>query len=76
MNSQKCVIFLHGKPLANGADSNIKIARRHAATKGLKRLKDEAGLLESICNCKISLIKRGILKKSKKKAYDSDEEDE
>lgn len=59
--SQKCVIFLHDKPLACGSDWNIKTARRHAATKASQRLLDEPNLLESVCNCRVSLIKRGLL---------------
>jgi hypothetical protein len=59
--SQKCVIFLHDKPLACGSDWNIKTARRHAATKASQRLEDEPNLLESVCNCRVSMIKRGLL---------------
>ncbi|GAA5800244.1 hypothetical protein HPULCUR_005669 [Helicostylum pulchrum] len=59
--SQKCVIFLHDKPLACGSDWNIKTARRHAATKASQRLLDEPNLLESVCNCRVSMVKRGLL---------------
>lgn len=74
--SQKCVIFLHDKPLATGSDWNIKTARRHAATKASQRLEDEPGLLESICNCRVSMIKRGLMEDDRlKKELDDDEYD-
>lgn len=74
--SQKCVIFLHDKPLATGSDWNIKTARRHAATKASQRLADEPGLLESICNCRVSMIKRGLMKDDRlQKNLDDDEYD-
>ena len=74
--SQKCVIFLHDKPLACGSDWNIKTARRHAATKASQRLQDEPGLLESICNCRVSMIKRGLMEDDRlKKELDDDEFD-
>ena len=53
-DSQKCVIFLHDKPLATGASDNIKAARRNAATKASLRLEEEPGLLDKICNCSIT----------------------
>ncbi|CAO3597959.1 unnamed protein product [Absidia cylindrospora] len=48
---QKCVIFLHDKPFASGSSDNIKVARREAAERALKRVEDEPGLLEKVCNC-------------------------
>ncbi|KAI8994876.1 hypothetical protein BDB01DRAFT_714743, partial [Pilobolus umbonatus] len=65
---QKCVIFLHDQPLACGSDVNIKVARRHAATKAMVRLEDEPHLLESVCNCRLSAKKRAI-------ALEEEEED-
>ncbi|CAO3607529.1 unnamed protein product [Mucor fragilis] len=74
--SQKCVIFLHDKPLATGSDWNIKTARRHAATKASQRLEDEPGLLESICNCRVSMINRGLIEDDRaKQMLDDDEYD-
>lgn len=73
-HSQKCVIFLHNKPLACGSDWNIKTARRHAATKAMERLEDEPTLLETVCDCRVSLIKRGLMDKPEK-AIDEDEDD-
>ncbi|CAO3657285.1 unnamed protein product [Mucor hiemalis] len=70
--SQKCVVFLHDKPLACGSDWNIKTARRHAATKASQRLEEEPGLLESVCNCRVSMIKRGLLVEE----YDGDKNNE
>ncbi|KAI8991530.1 dicer-2 protein [Mycotypha africana] len=67
-NSQKCVIFLHGKPLACGSDWNIKIARRFAAAKGYQRLMDDPTLLDRVCDCRVHLNKQN-------KYYD-DEDDE
>ncbi|KAG2220792.1 hypothetical protein INT45_012461, partial [Circinella minor] len=52
--SQKCVIFLHGKPLATGAGHNKTSARQDAATKGLLRLQEDPGLLKRVCNCTIT----------------------
>ncbi|KAI7863327.1 dicer-2 protein [Spinellus fusiger] len=53
--SQKCVIFLHEKPLACGAGDNVKAARRAAAHKANQRLEDEPELLMRICNCSIHM---------------------
>ncbi|KAF7723707.1 Dicer-like protein 1 [Apophysomyces ossiformis] len=58
--SQKCVIFLHDKPLACGAADNVKAARRVAAAKANLRLEEEPGLLEQICNCSIRAKKRAL----------------
>ncbi|KAI9476109.1 MAG: dicer-2 protein [Benjaminiella poitrasii] len=73
--SQQCVIFLHGKPLAAGSDWNIKTARRFAAINAMQRLEDEPDLLESVCNCRVSMIKRGLLEEEKVEGEDEDEED-
>ncbi|CEG78493.1 Putative Dicer-2 protein [Rhizopus microsporus] len=70
--SQKCVMFLHDKPLACGADWNIKVARRHAAEKAYERLIDEPELLETVCNCRISRIKRGLLPEREVEDVDDD----
>lgn len=59
-HTQKAVIFLHDRALANGSDSNVKMARRYAAAKALERLKEEPSILNDVCNCRISLMKRGI----------------
>ncbi|KAI9264913.1 hypothetical protein BDA99DRAFT_536411 [Phascolomyces articulosus] len=53
-DSQKCVIFLHDKPLATGAADNVKAARRNAATKASLRLEEDPTLLSKICNCTIT----------------------
>lgn len=74
-DSQKCVIFLHDKPLACGSDWNIKTARRHAATKAMQRLEDDPTLLESVCNCRVSMIKRGLMEKPPKTNVDDYEDD-
>ena len=52
--SQKCVIFLHGKPLATGSGHNTTTARQNAATKGLIRLQEGSSLLKRVCNCTIT----------------------
>lgn len=45
---QKIVIFLHGRALANGSGVNVKMARRDAATRALKRLEDNPNILKEI----------------------------
>ncbi|KAI8136903.1 hypothetical protein BJV82DRAFT_718564 [Fennellomyces sp. T-0311] len=67
-DSQKCVIFLHDKPLATGAADNIKAARRNAATKASLRLEEDPDLLAKICNCSI------ISRRNKKHEDDDDDE--
>jgi hypothetical protein len=64
---------LHDKPLACGSDWNIKTARRHAAAKASQRLEDEPGLLESVCNCRVSMIKRGLLEDDKTTVEEDDD---
>jgi hypothetical protein len=57
---QKAVVFLHDRALANGSDSNVKMARRYAAAMALEKLKVEPSILNGVCNCRISLMKRDI----------------
>jgi hypothetical protein len=55
---QKTVIFLHGRALASGSGVNVKMSRRYAATRALKRLEDNPNILNENCNCRISQVKR------------------
>jgi hypothetical protein len=48
------------------------VARRRAAEKASQRLEDEPGLLESVCNCRISYIKRGLLPEKEAENVDDD----
>ncbi|KAI9494240.1 hypothetical protein BDB00DRAFT_928356 [Zychaea mexicana] len=67
-DSQKCVIFLHEKPLATGSADNVKAARRNAATRASQRLVDEPDLLAKICNCTIT-----TRRKKREEEYDEDD---
>ncbi|KAI8876441.1 dicer-2 protein [Backusella circina FSU 941] len=75
-DSQKAVIFLHDQALSNGASSNIKMARRHAATRALQRLEDEPNVLNDVCNCRISLLKKDIGTKALDSVINEDNDDE
>ncbi|KAG2217031.1 hypothetical protein INT45_003987 [Circinella minor] len=68
-DSQKCVIFLHDKPLATGSADNVKAARRNAAAKASLRLEEDPGLLKAICNCSITSRRNKKLEE-----YDDDDD--
>lgn len=67
---------MHDKPLACGSDWNIKTARRHAATKASQRLEDEPELLESVCNCRVSMTKRGLIQDDRKTRGEEEDDDD
>ncbi|CAG8444339.1 4231_t:CDS:2 [Acaulospora colombiana] len=64
---QECTIFIHETKVAQGAASNIRSARRLAATKAMERIEAQPEFLESVCSC--TALPRNSL-------YDDDEDDE
>jgi hypothetical protein len=54
VHTQKVSISLHDRALADGSDSNVKMAHRYAAAKALEILKDEPDILIDVCTCKVT----------------------
>ncbi|KAG2171419.1 hypothetical protein INT43_009080 [Umbelopsis isabellina] len=54
--SQKCVIFLHAKPIASAASHNIREARKQAAIHAIAYLEDNLSIIPHLCDCNITLL--------------------
>ncbi|KAI8384572.1 dicer-2 protein [Radiomyces spectabilis] len=73
-NSQKCVIFLHDKPLACGSSDNLKEARKKAAEKANLRLEEEPDLFDLYCNCNEVRAQRAEARLRQREEAGSDDE--
>ncbi|KAI8070951.1 hypothetical protein BC940DRAFT_253249 [Gongronella butleri] len=72
-NTQQCVVFLHGKPFASGCSDNFKAARREAADKALKRLKDDPDVMLAVCDCG-TIREQQLAKQRERSALDYDQD--
>ncbi|KAI9283954.1 hypothetical protein BC943DRAFT_294415 [Umbelopsis sp. AD052] len=53
-SSQKCIIFLHNKPIASASSHNIREARKQAATNAIAFLEANLHVIPELCDCGIS----------------------
>jgi hypothetical protein len=53
-NSQKCIIFLHNKPIASASSHNIREARKQAAVNAIAFLEANLHVIPELCDCGVS----------------------
>jgi hypothetical protein len=58
--SQKCVIFLHAKPIASAASHNIREARKQAAIHAIAYLEDNLTIISDLCDCNITMLDEDV----------------
>jgi hypothetical protein len=68
-NSQKCIIFLHNKPIASASSHNIREARKQAAVNAIAFLEANLHVIAELCDCGISELQSDV-------EEDTDEEEE